>query len=253
MGPYPNSYYPNSYAAGQPYAAGLDVGAIMRRVYLWLAMGLALGFGVAFALGRIAENAIATNEVSGAAAALFNPVALIIAMVAYLGIGIFFYPIVRRVSLSAGMVLYFAFTAVFGFLISDVFVVYSSSSIAAAFLVTAAMFGAMALIGYTTKADLSKIGSIAIMALIGLIVASLVNLFLHSAALYWVVTYAGVAIFCALTAYDVQWIRRQAVQLAGSGDELAVGRVALIGAFHLFLDFVNLFLFLLRIFGRGRN
>jgi hypothetical protein len=138
-------------------------------------------------------------------------------------------------------------------MVSSIFVVYSTVSIEWTFLATAGMFGVMALIGYTTKLDLSRFGAILLLALIGILVASLVNFFLHSEALYWIVTYAGVAIFCGLTAYDMQWIKRQAASISGSGSEVAIERVALIGAFHLFLDFVNLFLFLLRIFGRGRS
>lgn len=247
------SYYPNSYAPSGAYGFQLDVPAVMRRVYLWLTMGLALGFGVAFAIGQFALSQIHSGQPAAAAALLFNPVLIIIAMIAYLVLGLGFYPIVQRVSLNTGLVLYFAFTAVFGFLISDIFVVYSTTSIWSAFLVTAVMFGAMTLIGYTTGVDLSRFGSILLMALIGLIVASIANFFLHNSTLYWVVTYAGVLIFAGLTAYDTQWIKKQAASFSSIGGEQAIGRIALIGAFHLFLDFVNLFLFLLRIFGRGRN
>lgn len=241
--------YSNSYAPSAPYGYGyqLDLSAVMRRVYLWLALGLALGFGVAFAIG---EYVAAQPQNAGV---FYNPVVTIGALILYLVLGIGFYPIVRRVSLNTGMLLYFAFTVVFGFLISSIFVVYTPISIAQAFVTTALMFGVMAVIGFTTKIDLSRMGSILLLALIGILVASLVNFFLHSTMLYWIVTYAGVAIFCGLTAYDMQWIKRQAVSISASGGEAAVGRVALIGAFHLFLDFVNLFLFLLRIFGRGRS
>jgi uncharacterized protein len=244
------NYYPNSYAPSGAYGFQLDLPAVMRRVYLWLTMGLALGFGIAYAVGQVALSEFHSGQPLDSLF-LFNPAVVIITMVAYLALGLGFYPIVRRVSLNTGLVLYFAFTAVFGFLIADIFVVYSTASIWSAFLVTGLMFGAMTLIGYTTRMDLSRLGSIMIMALIGLIIASVVNLFLHNDILYWLVTFAGVVIFCALTAYDTQWIKKQAVSFASFGGEQAVGRIALIGAFHLFLDFVNLFLFLLRIFGRG--
>jgi uncharacterized protein len=241
--------YSNSYAQPTPYGMQIDLSSVMRRVYTWLALGLALGFGVAFAIGQYV-NANPDN-----AAILYNPVVLIITIVAYMGIGIAFYPVVRRASISTGLLLYFVFTAVFGVLISSVFVVYTTVSIAQTFAVTAGMFGVMALIGYTTKIDLSRFRSILFMALIGILIASLVNIFLHLAILYWAITYIGIALFCGLTAYDMQWIKRQSASLSGvgGGSEVAVERVALIGAFHLFLDFVNLFLFLLRIFGRGRN
>ena len=242
--------YQGSYADARPYGAQLDVSEIMRRVYTLLALGLALGFGVAFALGQVALTAINNRDTTNI---LFNPIVYIVALLAYLAIGFGFYPLVRRFSLTAGTLLYFVFTAVFGFLIASIFVVYTTASIWEAFVATAVMFGAMALIGYTTKLDLSRFGAILFMALIGLIIASLVNLFIHAAILYWVVTYAGVLIFCGLTAYDVQWIKKQAVAVAGTGDELTVGRVALLGAFRLFLDFINLFLFLLRILGGRRS
>jgi uncharacterized protein len=239
--------YSDSYTQAQPYGYQLDLSAIMRRVYLWLALGLALGFGVAFAIGQYV-SAQPQNE-----AVVYNPVVTIGAIILYFVLAFGFYPIVRRASLSVGLLLYFAFTAVFGFMISSIFVVYTPTSILQAFVATALMFGVMAVIGFTTKLDLSRLGTILLLALIGLLIATVVNFFLASGLLYWIVTYAGVVIFCGLTAYDMQWIKRQAVSLSGSGNEVAVGRVALIGAFHLFLDFVNLFLFLLRIFGRGRN
>lgn len=241
------NYYPNTYAPSGAYGFQLDLPAVMRRVYLWLAMGLALGFGVAYAVGQVALS----QGQSTAAKVLFSPAVVIITMIAYVALGIGFYPLVQRVSLNTGLLLYFAFTAVFGLFIAHIFVVYSGPSIWSAFLVTALMFGAMTLIGYTTRLDLSRLGSVLMMALIGLIIASVVNLFLQNGPLYWLVTYAGVVIFAGLTAYDTQWIKKQAVSVASFGGEQAVGRIALIGAFHLFLDFVNLFLFLLRIFGRG--
>src|SRR5262249_36266856 len=148
--------------------------------------------------------------------------------------------------------LYLIFTAIFGLLISTIFVAYSSTQIWSAFAATAGMFGVMSLIGFTTKLDLSKLGAILFMGLIGIIIASIVNIFLHNAAIYCIVTYAAVVIFCGFRAYDTQWIRRNASSVAVSGDASAAGRVALLGAFRLFLDFVNLFLNLLRIFGGRR-
>ena len=241
--------YSDSYAQPTPYGMQLDLSAVMRRVYLWLALGLALGFGVAFAIGQWASAQLASGNTAGLAL-IYNRVFYIVTIIAYIGIAFAFYPVVRRASITTGLLLYFIFTAVFGLMISSIFLVYSQSSIWETFLATAGMFGVMAIIGYTTKLDLSRLGSILLLALVGILVASIVNFFLASAALYWIVTYAGIAIFCGLTAYDMQWIKRQAVSMTGAGNAVAVERVALIGAFHLFLDFVNLFMFLLRIFGR---
>jgi hypothetical protein len=118
------------------------------------------------------------------------------------------------------------------------------------------MFGAMSIFGYTTKVDLSRFRNLLFMALIGLIIASVVNLIFFAGGnnlLYWLVNYAGVVIFVGLTAYDTQWIKNYAGRVSTSGDADMGQRVALVGAFHLFLDFVNLFLFLLNILGGGRR
>ncbi|HEX8995891.1 MAG TPA: Bax inhibitor-1/YccA family protein [Ktedonobacterales bacterium] len=235
--------------AGQgAYAGGLDFSEIMRQVYLWLAVGLLLGFGVALGLGQ----ALATGQPL-AIMVFSNPFLIFGAIIVYIILGFAFYPVVRRASPAVGAVLYLVFTAIFGFMISTIFVEYTASSIWTAFLTTAAMFGAMSLIGYTTRLDLSKLGAVLLMALVGIIIASVVNFFLHSALLYWIVSIAGVIIFSGLTAYDTQWIKRQAMSVASySSDGDMTHRIALLGAFRLFLDFVNLFLSLLRIFGRSR-
>ena len=137
---------------------------------------------------------------------------------------------------------------------STAFLQYTAGTILSAFLVTGGMFAVMSLIGYTTRIDLSRFRAILFMGVIGIIIASLVNFFLHSEAVYWLVTYAGVVIFAGLTAYDTQWIKRTAATASLSGSAQTQTRVALLGAFKLFLDFVNLFLFVLRILGRsGRN
>ncbi|MBF6590694.1 MAG: Bax inhibitor-1/YccA family protein [Ktedonobacterales bacterium] len=249
------SYDYYSDARAVPYSTGLDMRAIMRQVYLWLTLGLAVGFGVSFALGQVASNAIATGEATASSLILFNPIVSIIALVAYLALGFTFYPVVRRVSPAVGAVLYLLFAAVFGFLISTIWLQYKSGTIVSAFVTTAAMFGIMSIVGYTTKLDLSKLGSILFMALLGIIIASVVNLFLRSPAIYWLVTYASVVIFSGLIAYDTQWISKNAASIARTGDSQAAARIALVGAFRLFLDFINLFLSLLRIFGglNGRN
>ena len=139
--------------------------------------------------------------------------------------------------------------ATVGFTFALLFELYTTESIFTAFLVTSGMFGALAVFGAVTKIDLTKVGAIAFMALIGLILATIVNIFLANETIYWITTYAGVLIFSALTAYDMQKI----TQLSKSGLEGdAESRAAIIGALSLYLDFINLFIFLLRIFGRSR-
>ncbi len=248
---YNNYNYPG--ATGLPYAqpGAISIGDVMRRVYAWLAVGLAVGFGVSYVVGQaiLSGNSVANSLVD-------NPIVPIILIVAYLGVAFGFYPVVRRASPAVGAALYIAFAAIFGLLVAGIWAVYTTQSIFSAFITTAAMFGAMSILGYATKMDLSKLGAILFMALIGLIIASLVNLFLQSSALYWIVSYAGVVIFAGLTAWDTQWIRKSAVaELSRSGGAatVTVSRIALVGAFRLFLDFINLFLFLLRILGGGRR
>jgi len=234
---YPFNY--NAGAYGRAYPGELNVGDIMRMVYLWLCAGLVVGFGVSYIIGYSRAPILHTGVVQ------------LIALVAYLGVAFAFFPIVQRASLTVGAALYLGFTALFGLLVSSIWVYYGSGTITSAFVTTGAMFGIMSILGYTTRLDLSKLGAIFMMAVIGLIVGSLVNFFAHNAALYWLLTFAGIVIFCGLTAYDTQWIRRNAGSVAVSGDGQAAGRVALVGAFRLFMDFVNLFLFLLRLFGQG--
>ena len=123
--------------------------------------------------------------------------------------------------------------------------VYTNETIATTFFVTAGTFAAMSIYGYFTSNDLTKFGSILFMALIGLIIASVVNIFLHSETMMWIITYIGVLIFVGLTAFDTQQIKRMAIQM----DTASAGKLATIGALNLYLDFVNLFLYLLRIFG----
>jgi uncharacterized protein len=250
-----NNYY--SGAQGLPYAqpAELSVGDVMRRVYAWLAVGLAVGFGISFVVGQAIDNAIATQQGNAIADLVLNPITPIVLIVAYLGVGFGFYPIVQRASPTVGAVVYLLFAAIFGLMVSGIWAYYGTGAIFSAFITTGAMFGAMSILGYATKVDLSKFGAILFMALIGLIIASIVNLFLHNSALYWIVSYAGVVIFAGLTAWDTQWIRRNAVAAlaqGGGAQAVTVSRLALFGAFRLFLDFINLFLFLLRILGGRR-
>ncbi len=237
------------------YARQLDFSEIFRRVYLWLAVGLTIGFGVAFAVGEYVDNLLAAGQFA-TVELIFNPIVMIGTVILYLVLAFTFYPVVRRASPAIGMTLYILITAVFGFMSSAIFVVYTLPSIGTAFFITATMFALMTLIGFTTQLDLSKMGSVLLMALIGIIVASVVNFFLQSAMLVWIISLVSVVVFCALTAYDTQWIKRNAISLSSTygsmQDEALVSRIALIGAFRLFLDFVNLFMSILRLTGSRR-
>ena len=146
------------------------------------------------------------------------------------------------------MRIFLAYSALNGLTLASVFLLYTSGSIALTFFITAGTFAIMSIYGYTTKTDLSRIGNIALMALVGIILASIVNFFMKSEALYWIISYIGVAVFVALVAYDTQKIKDLSREI---DTESAEGKKAsILGALTLYLDFINLFLFLLRLFGR---
>ena len=157
---------------------------------------------------------------------------------------------INKMSVTTATIMLIVYSALNGVTLSFIFLAYSLGSIAKTFFITTGMFGVMALVGATTKRDLSKMGSILFMALIGLIIASLVNIFLRSSGLDWIISLIGVVLFTALTAYDVQRVKRLATE-NDLYDDTQVGRLAVISALSLYLDFINLFLYLLRFFGRN--
>lgn len=158
--------------------------------------------------------------------------------------------VVQTKSLGAVQAMFWLFSAVMGASLASVFLLYTAASMTRVFLITSATFGAMSLYGYTTKRDLTKLGSFLFMGLIGLIIASIVNIFMQSPAVYWALSYLGVAIFVGLTAFDVQKIKESYYAVRNS-EEFA-GKMAVSGALSLYLDFINLFLYLLRIMGDRR-
>ncbi len=216
----------------------------MTQVYLWMAMGLMVTAVVAvvvvsspFLLGLIFSSRIVFYGL------------LILEFVLVLAVS----RVVMTVSSGAGLALFFLYAAVNGLTLSVVFLVYQLGTIGLAFITTAVTFGIMSVVGYTTKQDLTRWGGLLFMALIGLIVASIVNLFLASSALDWVITYAGILIFMGLTVYDTNRIKKMTYALAAQGETNIVDRVAVMGALRLYLDFINLFLYILRLLGRRRR
>lgn len=219
--------------------ADIDEGlrAYMLRVYNYMTAGLALTGAVAYA----------TSQSQAMLSAIYGTPLMWVVMLAPLAIVIFgFRP---SVSTATAQLMYWIFSALMGLSLASIFIVYTPASITRVFFITSAMFAGMSLYGYTTKRDLTGVGSFLIMGLIGLIVASLVNLFLQSSALYWAVSVIGVFIFVGLTAYDTQAIRQMYYE-ADSQD--VTTKKAVFGALRLYLDFINLFLMLLRLFG-NRN
>jgi uncharacterized protein len=246
-------FFGSTQSYSTPMPSSISMSDVMRRVYMWLCIGLVVSFGVAFALRTTATIVIGNRTVLNPNFVLFNPAVMIGTLIVYIIMAFATQPIIMRVNTTIGSLVYVGFTALFGFMMSVILVQYTDTVILAALGASAGMFGVMSFIGFTTKTDLSKFGSILMMALVGMLIASVINLFLRSELLYWVLTYLGVLVFCGLTAYDTQWIKNNAGAVASTGDETAIQRLALIGAFHLFLDFVNLFLYMLRIFGASRD
>lgn len=211
----------------------------IRRVYNWMTLGLAV----------TAISALFTASSPGLLQLIFgNPVVLIVLILVELGLVIGISAAINRIASSTALFMFFAYSFLNGMTLSSVFVVYTSASIANTFFVTAGTFGVMSLYGYTTKRDLTSWGGFFMMGLVGIIIASVVNIFIQSSQISWLVTYLGVFIFVGLTAYDTQKIKAMAYS-GFSGDEIA-RKGAIIGALELYLDFINLFLLLLRIFGR---
>ena len=212
----------------------------IRRVYNWMALGL----GVTAITALFAIN-------SGLISSLLSPGVMLVLILAELGLVIALSAAIGRLQSSTALLMFFAYSFLNGLTLSVIFLVYTKASIASTFFVTAGTFAAMSLYGYTTRRDLTSMGSFLMMGLIGIIIASFVNFFFRSPAFYWLITYAGIAVFVGLTAYDAQKIKEMAYAgFAGSEEER---KGAVIGALRLYLDFINLFLLLLRIFGRRND
>lgn len=216
------------------------VSAVMKRVYLKMTLALVVTALVSlYCAGSLAYmNFIVMNRW-----AMFG------LMIVELGIVLGVSGAINRLSSGVATGLFYLFAVVNGLMLAPVFLIYTGASIAKTFFITAGTFGAMSVYGYFTEKDLSRFGSILIMALLGLIVCSLVNIFLKSSGLDWIISGVGVLLFIGLTAWDTQQIKNMAAVSPGAG----VGRLATLGALSLYLDFINLFLYLLRFFGSSRD
>ena len=215
------------------------VGTVMRKTFGWMAMCLLIT--ALTAMGFVNSGLFYHIASSGA---------MWLLIIAELVLVFVLSARINKMSVATATIMLIVYSALNGVTLSFIFVVYSLGSIAKTFFITTGMFGVMALVGATTKRDLSKMGSILFMALIGLIIASLVNIFLRSSGLEWIISLIGVVLFTALTAYDVQRVKRLATE-TDLYDDTQVGRLAVISALSLYLDFINLFLYLLRFFGRN--
>ena len=214
----------------------------LAKVFNWMAMGLGITGIVAY---FTATSGLAMSIVA-------SPIFLIL-VVAELGMVFFLSARIDKIQAGTASGLFIGYSILNGLTLSVIFLAYTRSSIAGTFFITAGMFGAMAVYGLVTKRDLSGFGSFLFMGLIGILIASVVNFFLKSSSLYWAISFIGVFIFTGLTAYDVQKIKNMGEQGIMAEGDAAIKKGSIMGALTLYLDFINLFLMLLRIFGGKRN
>ena len=215
------------------------VASVMRRVYGKMSLGL-----MATALTSFLVLSSETLQ-----SLLFGSMPIFwILFAAELGLVIYLSARIEKLSTGTATAMFYLYSIINGVTLAPIFFVYTTASIATTFAITSLTFGAMSLFGYVTRQDLSKFGSILFMALIGLIVCLVVNIFLHNSMFELLISIAGVIIFVGLTAWDTQAIKR----MCAASDPSMVGKVATMGALSLYLDFINLFLYLLRFFGRAR-
>jgi uncharacterized protein len=219
------------------------VNAFMRGVYAWMSAGLALTALSAF---YVASTPSVQEVVFGTPMLMFGLI------IVQLGIVVALSAAVHKFSAGTATGLFVFYSTLNGVTLSIIFLVYTAASITTAFVVCAGMFGAMSLYGLTTKKDLTSWGSFLFMGLIGIIIASVVNIFLRNPMMHFVISGVGVLVFVGLTAYDTQKLKTMG-ETAPMGDSLALRRGTILGALTLYLDFVNLFLMLLRFFGQSRD
>ena len=218
------------------------VATLMRNVYIWMTLALVI----------TGLTAMVTAKSEALMTFIFtNTWAFIALMILQLGLVFYFSARINRMSFSTATAVFILYSAITGLTFSSIFVVFSMSSIATTFFITAGMFAAMALVGSFMKKDLSGMGKFALMALIGLIIAGIVNMFLRNAMMDFIVSGIGVLVFAGLTAYASQKIR-QMLQMQSEINE-STQKLALLGSLSLYLDFINIFLYLLRFFGSSRD
>ena len=210
----------------------------MTKVYNWMALALFVTGIVAYITATTPQmiNSIISSKL------LFYGLIL-----GELGLVVYLTARINKMSQTTAIASFLIYSVLNGLTMSVIFLVYTTSSISTTFFVTAGTFAAMSFYGYTTKKDLTSIGNMAFMALIGIIIASIVNFFLKSEMMYWIITYLGVAIFVGLTAYDTQKLKE--IGSRGFSDQENMEKMSVLGALTLYLDLINLFLFLLRILG----
>lgn len=224
------------------YAMSTAFPALMRKVFVWMTLALAITGLTAYG---VATSPTILSLIFSSNVTVFGLIIAEFALVFAISGAI------NRMSLSTATMLFILYSVINGATLSSIFLTFSVATISKVFFITAGTFGAMALVGYTTKTDLTSMGKLLFMALLGIIIASVVNMFVGSSGLDLILSYVGVLVFVGLTAYDTQKIKQMCQSAPDAGE--STQKLALIGALSLYLDFINLFLYLLRIFGNNRD
>lgn len=230
-----------SYPSSSTYPAVMEERSFISRVYAWMFFALVITAVISM---WVASTPSLVQAIFG------NSILFIVLVLAEISMVMGLAFAINRISAMAATFMFVVYSVLNGLTLSVIFVAFTTASLATTFFVTAGTFGVMSIYGYTTKRDLTSIGNLAFMALIGLIIGSVVNIFWHNPILYWAVTYIGILIFVGLVAYDTQKIKQMNAQQMR--DPEAERKGAILAALALYLDFINLFLLLLRIFGRRR-
>lgn len=236
---YNNDFEIKEVARGTDMPVASALPALMRKVYVWMTLALVITGFTAYA---VATSPALLMAIVG------NRFVLLGLIVAELALVVGISGAINRLSLTAATLMFVLYSVINGATLSVVFLAFTMSSITSVFFITAGTFATMALVGYTTKKDLTSMGRMLFMALIGLVIATVVNMFMRSSGLDMILNYVGVLVFVGLTAYDTQKIKEQLMMADNMGE--AAQKVALVGALTLYLDFINLFLYLLRILGK---
>ena len=221
----------------------------MLKVYNYMGSALLVTGIVALLTFKFAVLSLSPLQFTPLGNSLYSSGLAWVVMLAPLGVVLYMSFGIAKMSASKAQTVFWIFAALMGISLSSIFVIYTETSITRVFFITAGTFGAMSIYGYTTKRDLTKFGSFLMMGLIGIIIPSIVNIFMKSGMMYFVISVLGVLIFVGLTAYDTQKIKN--MYLASDGSEM-LGKKAVMGALTLYLDFINLFIMLLRLFGQRR-
>lgn len=250
--------YETMKTVGGVRTAAIDEGlrTHMNKVYGTMSVGMLITFAAAWALSGMAVTTEPTQYMigkgeylTGLGYALYASPLKWVVMLAPLAFIFGLSAMINRMSAATAQLVFYAFAAVMGVSLSSIFLVFTGYSIAQIFLITAIAFAGLSLYGYTTKKDLSGWGTFLVMGVIGLIVAMVVNIFLQSPAIMFAISALGVLIFAGLTAYDTQKIKNDYIAHAAQGDQEWLGKAVIMGALNLYLDFINMFMFMLQLFG----